>query len=154
MGLFSKKKKDEKEKEAKQTEKKEIKEEQKGLKKESAKKALDSVAGKKQKEEKEKEKKVSSKSAYKILIKPIVTEKAANLSAENKYVFEVAKNANKIEVAKAVLEVYGIKPVNVNVMNFKGKKISRGRFFGKRKDWRKAVVSLEKGKTINVYEGI
>ncbi|MCF7820677.1 MAG: 50S ribosomal protein L23 [Candidatus Pacebacteria bacterium] len=93
-------------------------------------------------------------SAYKVLIKPLVTEKAANLSATNQYVFMVAKEANKIEVAKAVYEVYKIKPLGVNIVNNKGKRVRRGRQVGKRKDWKKAIVSLPAGKTLNIYEGV
>ena len=90
--------------------------------------------------------------AYKILIKPLITEKAAGMSSENKYVFEVSKSANKIEISDAILEVYGIKPIAVNVANFKGKKVRHGQKVGRRKSWRKAVVTLAKGETINIYE--
>lgn len=92
--------------------------------------------------------------AYRVLIKPIVTEKASDLGVNDKYVFMVDRSANKIEVAKAITKVYGIKPEKVNLLNFKGKKVRRGRTEGKRKDWKKAVVTLPKGKTINVYEGV
>lgn len=98
--------------------------------------------------------KKKSMNAYKILLKPLVTEKAANMSADSKYIFEVAVNTNKIEVAKAVEAVYGEKPVSVNIMNYGGKKVTRGRYVGRRKDWRKAIVTLAKGKTINIYEGL
>ncbi len=92
--------------------------------------------------------------AYRILIKPLVTEKAANLSVENKYVFAVAKNANKIEVARAIEDVYGVKPVKVNIVKIKGKQVRYGRILGKRKDRKKAIVTLPVGKSINVYEGV
>jgi large subunit ribosomal protein L23 len=92
--------------------------------------------------------------AHKILVKPLITEKAANLGAENKYVFAVYINANKIEIAKAVEEVYGIKPVSVNIINIQGKTVRYGRKTGRRKDWKKAIVMLPKGKTINIYEGV
>ena len=92
--------------------------------------------------------------AYKVLIKPLITEKAANLGAENKYVFEVAVSANKIEIAKAINEVYGIKPASVNIINMRGKKVRSGRFQGKRKNWKKAIIMLPPGKTINIYEGV
>lgn len=101
------------------------------------------------------EKAVASKRmAYKILIKPLITEKAASMSSESKYVFEVSRDANKIEIADAILEVYGVKPVAINVANFKGKKVGYGQKVGRRKSWRKAVVTLEKGETINIYEGV
>ncbi len=93
--------------------------------------------------------------AYKILIKPLITEKAAELSSsENKYVFEVSSDANKIQIADAILEVYGVKAKAVNVANFKGKKVRQGQKTGRRKNWRKAVVTLAKGETINIYEGV
>jgi len=92
--------------------------------------------------------------AYKILIKPLVTEKVSNLGVLNKYVFAVAPGANKIEVAKAVKEVYGIKPLGVNMIKLEGKKARYGRSVGKRKDWKKAIVTLPVGQTIKVYEGV
>ena len=98
--------------------------------------------------------KVKNGNAYRILVKPLVTEKAGILGQENKYVFEVSIGANKIEIAKAIEEVYGIMPITVNTMKRKGKKVRRGRTIGKRKDWKKAIVELPKGKTIKVYEGV
>ncbi len=92
--------------------------------------------------------------AYKVLIKPVVTERAAHLVAVNKYVFTVAPKANKIEIAKAVSEVYGIKPIKVNIISMSGKKVKYGKTRGQKKDWKKAVVTLPAGKTINLYEGV
>ena len=92
--------------------------------------------------------------AYKIIMKPLVTEKVSDLGALNKYAFAVAKNANKIEVAKAIKEIYGIKPVGVNVIRMSGKKARYGRITGKRKDWKKAIITLPKGQTIKIYEGV
>ncbi len=93
--------------------------------------------------------------AYKILVKPLITEKASVQGTdENKYFFEVKKDANKIEIAKAINDVYGVKPVSVNIMRVGGKKVRRGRTFGKRKDWKKAIVTLKKGESIKVYEGV
>ena len=103
---------------------------------------------------KEVKKKPGSGRAYRILIKPLITEKAAILNTESKYVFSVATSANKIEIADAVEEVYGIKPIAVNIIKVSGKKVRYGRTFGKRKDWKKAIVALPKGKSINIYEGV
>jgi len=100
------------------------------------------------------EKSKRSGNAYRILVKPLITEKASILGAENKYFFEVAIRANKIEVAKAIEEVYGIKPIKVNVVSMIGKHTRYGRVFGKRKDWKKAIVTLPKGQSIKVYEGV
>lgn len=107
-------------------------------------------------EGKEKGKKASGKHllSNRLLVKPLVTEKATNLSAENKYVFVVKNKANKIEVAKAIESVYGVKPLEVNIINMKGKQVSRGRIRGQRKDWKKAIVTLAKGETITIYEGV
>lgn len=88
------------------------------------------------------------------LVKPLITEKAAHLSEANKYVFVVDRKANKIEVAKAVQSIYGVSPIDVNIINLKGKKVNRGRIRGQRKDWKKAIVTLKKGETIKIYEGV
>jgi len=92
--------------------------------------------------------------ASRLLIKPLVTEKATQLASANKYVFVVDNEANKIEVAKAVQAIYGIKPLKVNLVNVSGKRVSRGRISGQRKDWRKAIITLPKGETIKIYEGV
>lgn len=92
--------------------------------------------------------------AHEILIKPLVTEKATNLSAHNQYVFMVASSANKIEIAKAITAVYHVKPLSVNLVNVKGKQVTRGRIRGTRKDWKKAIVTLAAGQTIKMYEGV
>lgn len=88
------------------------------------------------------------------LVKPLITEKATHLASENKYVFVIARGANKIETAKAIQAVYGVKPLDVNIVNMKGKKVARGKVRGQRKDWKKAIVTLAKGDTIKVYEGV
>ena len=88
------------------------------------------------------------------LVKPLVTEKAANLSDNGKYAFIVNVNANKIEVAKAVSDVYGVKVEAVNIIKMKGKAVSRGRIKGSRNDFKKAIVTLKKGDTIQIYEGV
>ncbi len=92
--------------------------------------------------------------AYKHLVKPLITEKAANLATESKYVFEVSVASNKIEVAKSIEEIYGVKPLRVNILNVEGKRKKQGRTVGKRKDWKKAIVTLKKGQTIDIYEGV
>ena len=92
--------------------------------------------------------------AYRILLKPLVTEKASVLGTQNKYAFAVAIDANKIEIAKAVKEIYGIKPTAVNVIRLDGKLTRTGRSKGTRKDWKKAIVTLPEGKAIQVYEGV
>lgn len=89
-----------------------------------------------------------------VLVRPLVTEKATNLAASGKYVFVISEQANKISVAKAIEAVYGVKPVAVNIVNMEGKRVSRGRINGQRSDWRKAIVTLQSGQTIKIYEGV
>ncbi len=92
--------------------------------------------------------------SYRLLLKPLITEKAADLNSLHKYAFVVAGEANKISIAQAVAELYGVKPIKVNLMNISGKTKTRGRVKGKRKDWRKAIVTLPAGATLDVYEGV
>jgi large subunit ribosomal protein L23 len=89
-----------------------------------------------------------------ILVKPLITEKVTILNGLSKYVFAVAMTANKITVAKAIAELYGVKSLKVNIMKFEGKFKARGRIVGRRKDWKKAIVTLPKGETLDVYEGV
>ncbi len=101
-----------------------------------------------------KSKKPSANKLSGVLVKPLVTEKSSVLGVENKYIFMVAIDANKIKVAEAIEAAYGIRPTKVNIINVEGKTKNRGRIVGKRKDWKKAIVTLPEGKTIQVYEGI
>ncbi len=98
--------------------------------------------------------KSQSQRAYRVLVRPVVTEKASIVAAESKYIFEVSARANKIEIAKAIFELYGIKPVKVNIIKVKGKQVRSGQIVGRRKDRKKAIVTLPKGESINVYEGV
>ena len=90
--------------------------------------------------------------AREIIIRPLITEKSTTLMAEGKYVFEVAKAANKIEIAKAVSEIFKVKVADVNTINVEGKKKRMGRFVGKRSDFKKAIVKLAAGETIEYFE--
>ena len=87
-----------------------------------------------------------------ILIRPLITEKSTQLMEEGKYVFVVAKKANKIEIAKAVAEVFNVKVANVNTVNVSGKMKRMGRFVGKRSDYKKAIVKLAPGETIEFFQ--
>ncbi|MEI6627118.1 MAG: 50S ribosomal protein L23 [bacterium] len=105
----------------------------------------------------EKAENVSDKKEIKhfgILIKPMITEKAAHLSQLNKYEFEVSGKANKIQITQAIFERYHIKPIKVNVINKMGRLVRFGRTMGKKSDLRKAIVTLPKGKSIQIYEGV
>ena len=93
--------------------------------------------------------------AHDIIIRPIVTEKSMAQSAEKKYSFEVARGVNKIEIKKAVEQVFGVKVKKVNTMNMIGKQKRQGVHLGKRADWKKAIVTLTNdSKTIEFFEGM
>lgn len=86
-----------------------------------------------------------------ILIRPKITERTTDLMADGKYVFVVDKRANKIQIADAVAEVFNVKVEKVNTVNVKGKKKRRGRITGKRADYKKAIVKLAPGETIEFF---
>lgn len=87
-----------------------------------------------------------------IIIRPIVTERSTKLREQNKYTFEVDRRANKIEIKKAVEELFGVKVTSVRVMSVKGKMRRVGRFQGKRRDWKKGIVTLKEGDVIQLFE--
>lgn len=89
-----------------------------------------------------------------ILIVPLVTEKSSIIEQFNKYAFIVNASTNKVEIIKAFVTRYGIMPEKVNISNYYGKYKRYGRNWGKTKDWKKAIISLPKGKSINIYEGV
>ena len=94
--------------------------------------------------------------AYDIVIRPIITERAMAGAADKKYVFEVAKDAGKVEIKKAVEEIFDVKVAKVNTMNVPGKAKRMGAARpGRTKDWKKAIVQLtEDSKTIELFEGM
>ncbi len=92
--------------------------------------------------------------AYRVLIKPVISEKAAIKESMNVYTFVVDRQATKIDIKDAVEAVYGIRPVKVRTMNYEGKRVRFGYIFGRRKDWKKAVVYLPAGKSINIHSGV
>ena len=95
------------------------------------------------------------KAAQDIIIKPIVTERSMDLLQERKYTFKVAKNANKIEIKNALVELFGVEVEDVRTMNVKGQEKRMGRYTGFRPDWKKAVVTLtENSKTIEFFDGM
>jgi len=91
----------------------------------------------------------TTKNAYRVLLRPIITEKATDLSALDKYVFEVALDMNKIEVKKGVKELYGVTVLRVNIIKNMGKEVRYGKSHGRTKNWKKAIVTLKKGDKIN-----
>ena len=92
---------------------------------------------------------------YQILKYPIDTEKT-NLQKEllNQMSFEVDPSANRVEIKKAVEQIFNVKVKSVNTMNVKGKVKQRGRIVGKRKDWKKALITLMPGHRINFFDGV
>ena len=115
---------------------------------------LVSAPKKETKAKKIKPKKEDTGHAYRVLIKPLITEKASSLGMYSQYAFEVAANANKIEVKKAIKKVYGVDPIKVNMMNISGKDVRYGRTEGRTKDWKKAIVTLAPGQKIDIQEGL
>ena len=96
------------------------------------------------------------KMAYDIVKRPIISEQSTEHVDMKKYVFEVARDANKIEIKKAVEEIFGVEVMKVTTLNMKGKKKRMGRHpEGSRRNWKKAVVRLaEDSRTIEFFEGI
>ena len=91
-------------------------------------------------------------SARDIIIRPIITEKTMRMSdGENKITFVVAKDANKASVAQAIKEIYNIKVEKVNIVNVHPKTKRVGRFTGKTNAYKKAIVKLPEGQSINVF---
>ncbi|ACK42263.1 MULTISPECIES: 50S ribosomal protein L23 [Dictyoglomus] len=91
---------------------------------------------------------------YTIILKPILTEKSLNLAKQNKYVFEVDRNANKIEIGKAVEEIFKVKVKSVAVINEKPKKRRLGISQGFTSTKKKAIVTLEPGHKIELISGV
>jgi large subunit ribosomal protein L23 len=91
---------------------------------------------------------------YHIIRRALITEKSTIAKDENKYVFEVDRRANKIEVAKAVEKLFKVKVLDVHVMNVTGKKKRVGKIMGEKPSWKKAVVTLAPGSRIEIHEGV
>lgn len=92
--------------------------------------------------------------AYRVLIRPLISEKATTGEVQGKYTFVVDINANKEDIKNAVEVVYGVRPVSVRTAIFEGKRKRFGLIRGRRQDWKKAIVALPKGRTINIHEGV
>jgi large subunit ribosomal protein L23 len=91
---------------------------------------------------------------YEVLRRPIVTEKSTMLAAQGKYVFEVAVGANKPQIAEAVEKAFDVHVVDVNTIHVRGKLKRYGRNVGRQASWKKAVVTLQAGEQIQVFEGV
>ncbi len=96
-----------------------------------------------------------SKLSQDIILRPIITEESMQNIALKKYTFKVAKDANKIEIAKAVEDLFGVKVAKVNTVSVRGKLRRQGRFEGYTASWKKAIVTLtEDSKTIEFFDGM
>ena len=95
------------------------------------------------------------KNAYDVVKAPILTEKSYDYIAQRTYTFEVAKSANKIEIAQAVEEIFGVKVQSVHTVNKLGKIKRQGRYEGRRPSTKKAYVKLTAdSKSIELFDGI
>jgi len=94
------------------------------------------------------------KNLYDVLVGPLLTEKGAAMKEnENKVLFRVSRQANKIEIKKAVEEIFKVKVDFVSTINCKGKKKRMGKYEGRRADWKKAIITLKEGEKLEIVEG-
>jgi large subunit ribosomal protein L23 len=93
-------------------------------------------------------------SQFDIIKRPLVTEKS-NIQKEtaNQLTFEVDRRANRIEIRRAIEQIFNVKVASVRTMQVTGKMKRRGRILGKRRDWKKAIVTLRPGQRIDFFEG-
>jgi large subunit ribosomal protein L23 len=90
-----------------------------------------------------------------IIVRPVISEKStAQLEKNGAYTFVVARDANKIEIAKAIETLFNVKVRAVRTMRYLGKERRVGRFVGRRSSWKKAIVNLRAGDTIEIFEGV
>jgi large subunit ribosomal protein L23 len=92
---------------------------------------------------------------YDMIIKPVVTEKTTEQKEkDNQITFEVMPKANRIEIKRAIESIFSVKVEAVRTMNIKGKVKRRGRVIGKRKNWKKAIVTLMPDQRIDFFDGV
>lgn len=92
---------------------------------------------------------------YDLFRRPLITEKT-NIQKEvsNQVTFEVDRRANRVEIKRAIEKIFKVNVVSVRTMQVKGKRKRRGRILGKRRDWKKAIVTLRPGDRIEFFEGV
>jgi len=88
-----------------------------------------------------------------IIIRPIISEKTTELMEQHKYVFQVARDANKLTVKQALKDLFNVTPEKVNILNVRGKNRRLRYRIGKRSAWKKAIVTLSAGDKIEIFEG-
>jgi large subunit ribosomal protein L23 len=92
---------------------------------------------------------------YEILKRPLITEKSTiEKEKSNQLVFEVDRKANKVEIRRAVEQLFGVKVLGVRTLQMKGKVKRFGRILGKRRSWKKAIVGLAEGEHVEFFEGV
>ena len=92
---------------------------------------------------------------YDIIIRPVVTEKTSIQKEDfNQVSFEVDRRANRVEIRRAIEQIFNVRVDDVKTMQVKGKVKRRGRIVGKRNDWKKAIVKLMPGERIDFFEGV
>lgn len=89
--------------------------------------------------------------AQQVIVRPVVTEKTTDQNAENQYSFEVNRQANKIEIRKAVEMVFGVRVTGVRTLVVRGDLKRVGQFYGKQRSWKKAIVTLHPDDSIDLY---
>ena len=92
------------------------------------------------------------KTAYDIIKRPLITEKTTKLVDAGKYTFEVMQGVNKVEIKKAIEELFNVTVVDINVVNVRKKERRVGKYSGFAPAVRKAIVTLQKGQTLDVFE--
>jgi large subunit ribosomal protein L23 len=91
---------------------------------------------------------------YQVIVRPLITEKATILAGEQKYAFEVDRRANKNQVRDAIETAFSVQVVKVNTMRVRGKTRRTARGYARGRDWKKAIVTLGEGDTIQIFEGV
>ncbi|MBI4598707.1 50S ribosomal protein L23 [Candidatus Uhrbacteria bacterium] len=89
-----------------------------------------------------------------VLLRPVVTEKAAAQSSLGQYAFVVQNHATRVQVRQAIKAVYGVTPMSVRMQNMRREPVRFGRIRGMQKAWKKAIVSVPKGQTLKIHEGV
>ena len=93
--------------------------------------------------------------AHKVIRRPLITEKSTlHKEMHNQLAFEVDRQANKIEIKKAVEKIFKVRVKDVRTMNYRGKQKRLGRTVGRRPHWKKAIVTLQPGEKIEFFEGV
>ncbi len=89
-----------------------------------------------------------------VIIEPWITEKGHNAMAENKYIFRVRKEADKKNIKLSIESLYGVKVIDVNIINIPAKKRMYGRHEGKKSGYKKAIIKLKEGDKIELFKGV